>query len=253
MPFGEARRFANRNQFTTGAAFGIQNHGLQSLGNTISTAAFRVFTQRPCGSPVNGGRHRVKRRSCGRRRSCASLRRCYSCVSRLRCYSCAINRRCSCARHCSVRSNAAPEPNTAVPSLTNTAAPVKNNAVPRWKTAAPEPNSAAIPGSVTTVLRWCALRSVWPRCERPASPPIGLRTTTSRFQTGYSFPCWPTGRNSRCPILPSRSARPSMRPHTGRPVDRSGMRLPNGGSRRAATPLCRQTRSRITHRRNHIG
>jgi hypothetical protein len=51
MPLGEARRFANRSQFTTGAAVGIQNHGLQSLDDTISTIAFRVFTQRPVAAP----------------------------------------------------------------------------------------------------------------------------------------------------------------------------------------------------------
>src|ERR1019366_5675750 len=34
-----------RSQFTTGAAFGIQNHGLPSLGNTIGAIVFRLSTQ----------------------------------------------------------------------------------------------------------------------------------------------------------------------------------------------------------------
>ena len=47
QPFGNlgTRGFENRSQFTTGAAFGIQNYGLQSLGNTIGTIVFRLSTQ----------------------------------------------------------------------------------------------------------------------------------------------------------------------------------------------------------------
>jgi len=47
QPFGNlgARRLENRSQFTTGAALGIQNHGLQSLGNTIGAIVFRLSTQ----------------------------------------------------------------------------------------------------------------------------------------------------------------------------------------------------------------
>ena len=158
MPLGEARRFANRSQFTTGAAFGIQNHGLQSLGDTISTIAFRVVTQRPCGSPVNGGRHRVNRRrpSFGLRQSCAPRRRCQSCVRRHRRRSYA-RPRCSSVRTFAAQiGNAALEPNTAVlepsiaapePSIAvlepSIAAPERNIAAPQPNTAAPEPGCVA--------------------------------------------------------------------------------------------------------------
>jgi hypothetical protein len=215
MPLGEARRFANRSQFTTGAAFGIQNHGLQTLADTISTIAFRVFTQRPCGSPVNGGRHRVKRRrpSYGLRQSCAPRRRCQSCVRRHRRRSYA-RPRCSSVRTFAAQiGNAVLEPNTAVlePSI---AVLEPSIAAPEPNTAAPEPGCVAHPGSVATAPGLRALRSAVPCCEHPASP-IGSRTLTpSPIQTGSSFPCRPIGWNSGCSILSSRSAKRAMRPHT---------------------------------------
>ncbi len=189
MPLGEARRFANRDQFTTGATLGIQNHSLQSLGNTISTIAYSVFTQRPGSSPVNGGGHRVKRRrpSYGLRLSCAPCRRCQSYVRchRRRSY---VRQRCSSVRTFAAQiGNAALEPSIAVPK--------PSTVVLERNIAAPEPGCVAHPGSVATAPRLRDLRSAVPCCGYPGSP-IGSRTSASSLiRIGSSFPQWPGGPN----------------------------------------------------------
>ena len=175
-------RKADREVRPTAAEFPIQ------LFLGPCTSVFRAFTQRPCGSPVNGGRHRAKRRrpSYGLRQSCAPRRR-QSCVRRHR------RRSYARPRHSSAPTFAARIGTAALER--NTAALEPSTAAPEPNTAAPEPGCVAHPGSVATAPRLRDLRSAAPCCERPASP-IGSRTLTpSPPQTGSSFPCRPIGWN----------------------------------------------------------